>query len=170
MKKFFLLSIVIALLTMSFAVSVVSAEGLCTYNSQHGWHIVGGGTLNDHWFETEEECLAALYPEETPTDLPTLEPTVTSTPVPTDLPTLEPTLEPTITSTPVPTETLVFVPTEGSDVRPALSCYAAWVMIDGKKFKDEGYRFFENPEHDWCQVWLFNHYGINYDYYKLLNP
>lgn len=47
-------------------------------------------------------------------------------------------------------------------------CAVAWKQIDGVKYKDVGYRFFE--KHSWCKTWLMNKYGIDYDFYRLMNP
>ena len=182
-----ILVIVIVILTAAFAVAAPAfAAASCVYNSQHGWHIVGGGGDNDHWYETEDECLAAL-------NTPTVEPTLTSEPTDTEDPTQEPTLEPTITAEPtelpeatstpgspwpdpiptyMPPPTLVVpVPTLEPISRAAKNCEWVWYnKIDGKVYKDEGYRYFDNPEHAWCKVWLHNKLGIDYNVYKIQNP
>lgn len=151
----FLMTWTIIILAFGLAVSQAeAAKGLCKYNAKHGWHIVGAGKKNSHWYPTQEACLIALngpaphYPP-------------TATPVGTQIP----------GSTQVPQST----PTPGGVVDPhgvptaygaGINCQGAWDKIQGKKYKDVGYRFFDNPEHAWCRVWLRNHYGIDYEFYK----
>lgn len=113
-------------------------------------------------------------PTEIPTDIPTEVPT--ETPVITETPIETPTETPTVVVTESPTETPVITETpapilttpEPDSPNPG-GCYGAWLQIQGK-FKDVGYRFFDNPEHAWCQSWLLREYGIDYEMYKLLNP
>jgi len=186
MKKYLMLIVIIALIIAS-ALAIAApafAAAQCTENPQKGWHIVGGGSDNDHWYETEEECLAALPAEETetPTDEPTAtdlpateEPTQFPTDIPIDLPTETPVVEPTDDSTDLPpvvvTEITTQQPAELTEAPESSgnSCYDAWVVIQGVH-KETGYRYFENPEHTWCQTWLLNTYGIDYYPYKALNP
>lgn len=200
MKKFSLLFVI--LLVILAAMLAVAAPGLaqgsCVYNPQHGWHIVGGGENNDHWYETEEECLialqvptalatlqASLTPENTATDAPVIVDTVTLEPTSTDVapttvtetsePTLIPTNTPTdppivITDTPSPiaTEEAPIVITSQPVVKRINSCEKNWKKIVELTFKDEGYRFFEH--HTWCKTWLMIRFGINYDLYKATHP
>jgi hypothetical protein len=175
-KKAAIINILIIILLILSAILVIASPALasaaprCTFNPNHGWHIVGGGDLNDHWFETEEECQAALDPTPEPTEVPTEEPT--ETPDPTEVPTEEPTETPVVTEVPTeePTETPVVTEVPAFEPR-ALNCLAAWKIISGTLHnKDVGYRHFDNPEHAYCQVWLLNRYGIEYDVYKVQHP
>lgn len=105
-------------------------------------------------------------PTETATEIPTE--TATETPVVTETP--SPTVIPTET-TPAPTvETPVIAATLDPSDRGGNSCYDNWERILSSHNKSVGYRYFDNPEHAWCQTWLLNTYGIDYETYKLFNP
>jgi hypothetical protein len=195
-NKFALIFTIILIIASTLAVAapaLAGANGSCVENPQHGWHIVGGGQQNDHWFETEAECLAALNPA-TETASPTEEtPVVTESPtdVPTDIPTNEPTETPVVTETPLPTDipSATPLPTDIPSATPTsppvvtgtpsapgnsgnnrMDCASAWAKIVNLVHRDVGYRFFDNPNHEWCQAWLLNTYGIDYDWYKINNP
>lgn len=174
MKKNILLFVVILVIiaAMLAVASPAFAKASCAYNPQHGWHIVGGGQSNDHWFNTEEECLASLV---TPTATTPVATTTTPDPTEEATKTPDPTETPVVTETPDPTEEITETPTVVKvDVSITKargnSCAVAWNMIQTRKFRDVGYRYFDNPEHAWCQDWLMAKYGINYNHYKETHP
>ena len=196
MFKKFAMIVVIVMLIVAAAMAIAApafASASCQYNPQHGWHIVGGGEDNDHWFETETECLIALQVPtalatlqstpvvtETASPEPTEPPVVTETPNPTDEPTTEPTEPPVVTETPYPTELPTeVVPTSTPDpatalppaARKGMSCQRAWTKITETVYEREvGFRFFENPNHEYCEAWLVKTHGIVWDIYKVMYP
>ena len=140
------------------------------------------------WCTTEADCLEKIFAAtQEPTEA-TPEPTEeTATPEPTE----EVTNTPEVTETVLPTETVTETPAPPTETAPPLptdweerfltpdpatteaaggkSCYNAWQQILGVN-KETGYRFFDNPAHSWCQTWLFNEYGVDYELYKIANP
>lgn len=120
------------------------------------------------------EMTETALPSETPTETATETPVVTETPSPTEteLP------GPTFTVDLWPTEFPGFDPNPDSTPSPAdpspvvssgRTCYKAWMQIVSVRNQDVGYRYFDNPNHAWCKVWLMREYGIDYDTYKALN-
>lgn len=194
MKKFyvyFLMAVLIVLIGVAlFTVGSAQAAGRCEEVPGQGWHIVGAGADNDHFYETETACLIDL---QVPTALATLqatndestqEPTETVVPtettLPTDIPTESPTEPPVVAETPFPTpwdNPTTFPPVE--TVVPAtpvpggghMNCKKAWKMITETVYnQDVGWRFFDNPNHhNQCKVWLMNRYGIDYDVYRVMH-
>jgi hypothetical protein len=147
------------------------------------------------WCDTEAECLEIIFaatevpteigtvtpdPTQEVTEIPIVTQEPTETPIPTDLPTEAPTETPVVieqpSETPLPTELPIFTteePTQKPDFTSSTggtSCYDAWMMIQSVYNKDVGYRFFDNPNHIWCQSWLLREYRIDYEFYKTLNP
>lgn len=194
----FIIVVVIIAAMMAIAAPAFAA-GRCAFVEGRGWHIVGGGELNDHWYETQTECEIALQvptvlatlqatnmptdvPTDLPTDIPSEEPTNLPTDVPTDLPTDIPTASPTeppvVTETPYwtqtpdhgPFNTPTPEPTAVSSKKSGMTCKKAWKLITETVYtRDVGFRFFDNPNHAQCKVWLWNKYGINYDVYRAMN-
>jgi outer membrane biosynthesis protein TonB len=184
-----LLVIVIVIVAAALAVAAPAfavATASCEFNAQYNaWHIVGGGQTNDHWYDTEAECLIAL---QVPTAMATLMATTTATTVPTDQPTATepptateaPTEPPVATETPTepptaeptldPTQTPVVTPFPTREfVKPRRSCESVWTnQIVNTVHKDEGYRYFD--KRPWCAVWLMRVWNINYDQYKIQHP
>lgn len=191
MKKTTVLNLVIIAAVIIAAMLAIAApafaSGRCAFVEGKGWHIVGGGELSDHWYETETECLIALQvptalatlqgPSETPSEMPpeaTVEPSETPNPTETTLPTLEPTSTPG----PIPIETYfptdwVWTATPVATQAPpikkdGMTCKKAWKIITETVYnRDVGFRFFDNPNHSYCKTWLWKKYGIDYDTYRL---
>lgn len=90
---------------------------------------------------------------------PTVGVAISSTPYPTAL-------GEAFASTPYPT--IIGEPWPPYNQPEKRSCSWAWSMIDGKKHKAVGYRYFE--KHTWCKTWLLKKHEIDYDWYKAHNP
>lgn len=151
------------------------------------------------WFPTKEACEASVHPPKpTKTAIPATGTPVVITPTPSDGPgatqtspptgtaVASPTEPPVVTGTPsggtpTPTDatftpvptivTPVETPTEAPVVAGGnIKCDDAWSMMQTSKTRDVGYRFFDNPDHAYCQVWLLKTYGVQYNLYKLQYP
>lgn len=149
------------------------------------------------WFPTKETCEASVHPNptktpgpqatgtpvvvtKTPSDgsgatqtsLPTGSPVATNTELPGGI--LTPTgtdftpdprnITPEVTATEMPTQAPAAV--AGGNIK----CDDAWAMMQTSKTRDVGYRFFDNPEHAYCRVWLLKVHGVQYNLYKLQYP
>jgi|WetSurMetagenome_2_1015567.scaffolds.fasta_scaffold46014_4 hypothetical protein len=181
---FVILAVIVSSALAVAAPSLAAPSASCTFVPNHGWHIVSGGQLNDHWFDTEADCLIAIQVptlvatmstieptitvEPTLTVEPTESPVVTETVVPTYQPTESPTEPPVVNETPSATNTPVVVTPQP---RRGMSCGRAWQKITETVYdRETGFRFFDNPNHAYCKVWLMEKHGINWDVYKVLYP
>lgn len=187
MKKITMITsiLLIVVISMLAIAAPALAAPRCSYNKNHGWHIVGGSETN-HWYETEEQCLIDLRvteiletltitPDPTETVTETPEPTeeVTETPDPTETVVVTETPDPTeeVTETPEPTEIVVTETPQPEIERQPKTKSCEWVwknLIVSTMHKEVGYRFFDKREQ--CPAWLWNTYQIDYDLYKVMNP
>jgi hypothetical protein len=175
-KMFIAVIIVAAIGTLAVAAFAAPDNG-CLHDPEQGWYIPG--TTN--YYPDETSCLIAL---QVPTALATLqvteEPVETAVPtetaLPTDVPTEIATELPTQIPSPTATIENIFWPEDTATPvystphpKQGMSCERAWEKITQTAYeREKGVKYFE--KHPWCEMWLWNHYSIDFDGYMLVHP